>query len=106
MLSSSETKSMHSASEIISILKQERNSLGQRCMTIRRKHKKVAGDVVFLQNMNESLEADKHIFRRQITEAQTELAAATQLTQRLLAPLEEKVSLLVHQLENGIIGDD
>ena len=93
-----------SASDIISALKQERNHLDQRCMTLRRKHKKVADDLVFLQNMNKSLEDDREVFRRKITDAQNELADATQLTQRLLTPLEEKVSLLIHQLENGILG--
>lgn len=94
-----------SASDIISALKQERNHLEQRCMTLRRKHKKVASDVVFLENMNETLEADKQLFRRQIAEAQAELSEAMQQTQRLLTPLEEKVSLLIHRLENGNIGD-
>ena len=94
-----------SASDIISALKQERNHLEQRCMTLRRKHKKVAGDVVFLENMNESLEADKQLFRMQIADAQAELSEAMQLTNRLLTPLEEKVSLLIHELEHGISGD-
>ncbi|KAL3767519.1 hypothetical protein ACHAWU_000182 [Discostella pseudostelligera] len=94
-----------SASDIISALKQERNHLEQRCMTLRRKHKKVAGDVVFLENMNESLEADKQLFRRQIADAQAELSDAMQLTNRLLTPLEEKVSLLIHELEHGISCD-
>ena len=93
-----------SASDIISALKQERNHLEQRCMTLRRKHKKVAGDVVFLENMNETLEADKQLFRRQIADAQAELSEATHVTQQLLMPLEEKVSLLIHQLENCFDG--
>ncbi len=68
-----------------------KNHLDQRCMTLRRKHKKVSGDLVFLENMNESLEEDKQSFRRQIADAQKELADVTQLTQRLLTPQEEKV---------------
>jgi BRCA1-associated protein len=79
-----------SASDIISALKQERNHLEQRCMTLRRKHKKVAGD--------------KQLFRRQIADAQAELSEATHVTQQLLMPLEEKVSLLIHQLENCFDG--
>ena len=55
--------------------------------------------------MNESLEADKHAFREQIAEAQTELSEAKQRMQQLLTPLEEKVSLLVLQLESDIGGD-
>ncbi|KAL7531398.1 hypothetical protein ACHAXR_008259 [Thalassiosira sp. AJA248-18] len=94
-----------STSDLISALKQERNQLDQRCMTLRRKHKKVSDDAVFLENMNESLEVDKHSFRRQISEAQAELAESKQLTQQLLTPLEEKVSLLMLQLESGFGGD-
>lgn len=91
---------------LISALKQERNNLEQRCMTLRRKHKKVSDDAVFLENMNESLEADKHSFRKQIAEAQAELTEAKQLTLQLLTPLEEKVSGLIVDLENGFGGDD
>jgi len=93
-----------STSDLISALKQERNQLEQRCVTLRRKHKKVSDDTVFLENMNESLGADKHEFREQIAEAQAELGEAKQLTQQLLTPLEEKVSLLMLQLEKGIGG--
>jgi len=95
-----------STSDLISALKQERNQLEQRCMTLRRKHKKVSDDSVFLENMNESLEADKHAFREQIAESQGELAEAKQLIQQLLSPLEEKVSTLMLQLENGMGGGD
>ena len=96
----------HSTSDLISALKQERNQLEQRCMTLRRKHKKVTDDTVFLENMNESLEADKHSFRQQIAEAQAGLAEAKELTQQLLTPLEENVSSLMIQLERGFsMGD-
>jgi BRCA1-associated protein len=94
-----------STTDLISALKQERNQLEQRCMTLRRKHKKVSDDSFFLENMNESLEADKHSFRKQIAEAQAELSEAKQLTQQLLTPLEEKVTMLMLQLENGISSD-
>ena len=89
----------HSTSDLISALKQERNLLEQSCMTLRRKHKKVTDDTVLLENMNESLEADKDSFRHQIAEAQAGLAEAKELTQQLLTPLEEKVSLLMIQRE-------
>ncbi|KAL9188446.1 hypothetical protein ACHAXT_006824 [Thalassiosira profunda] len=96
------TRNEHqSTADVISALKQERNQLEQRCMTLRRKHKKVAEDTVFLENMNESLEADKRAFRTQIAEAQAELAEAKQTTQQLLTPLEEKVTQLMLQLEAG-----
>ena len=74
-------------------------------MTLRRKHKKVSDDAVFLENMNESLDADRLSFRRQIADAQAELAEAKQLTQQLLTPVEERLSILMLQLENGIGGD-
>lgn len=87
-----------STSDLIAALKQERNQLEQRCATLRRKHKKVHDDVVFLKNMNESLEADRHVFRQQISQARAELAEARAMTQQQLAPLEEKVHLLMLQL--------
>jgi hypothetical protein len=65
----------------------------------------VSDDAVFLENMNESLDADRLSFRRQIADAQAELAEAKQLTQQLLTPVEERLSLLMLQLENGIGGD-
>ena len=93
-----------STAELISALKQERNQIEQRCMTLRRKHKKVSDDAMFLENMNESLESDKHAFRKQIADAQAALSEAKQLNQQILTPLEEKVNLLMLQLENGVGG--
>ena len=99
------TRSEHvSTADLISALKQERNHLEQRCMTLRKKHRKVQDDAAFLENMNESLEADKIEFRKHIAEAQGELAEAKELTQQLLTPLEEKVSQLMLQLEKGFGG--
>jgi len=96
------TRSEHvSTADLVSALKQERNHLEQRCMTLRKKHRKVQDDAAFLENMNESLEADKYEFRKHIAEAQSELAEAKELTQQLLTPLEEKVSQLMLQLERG-----
>lgn len=89
---------------LISALKQERNQLEQRCVTLRRKHKKVTDDSAFLDDMNESVEADKLSFRRQIADAQRGLAEARELTQQLLIPVEEKLSLLMQELENGLSG--
>ena len=96
-----DNRKQQSTSDLISALKQERNQLEQRCVTLRRKHKKVTDDSAFLDNMNESLEADKLSFRRQIADAQRELAEAQELTQQLLIPVEEKLSLLMQELENG-----
>lgn len=94
-----------SAADLILALKRECNQLEQRCVSLRRKHKKIAEDTVFLENMNESLEVDKHSFREKIAVAQAELAEAKKRTQQRIAPLEKKVSLLMLQLEEGIGGE-
>jgi BRCA1-associated protein len=91
-----------STSDLISALKQERNQLEQRCSTLRRKHRKVNDDVMFLKDMNESLENDKVAFRKQIGEAQAELATAKKMTQQMLSPMEGKV----HELMLQLTGDD
>jgi BRCA1-associated protein len=95
------TKAEQSTSNLISALKQQRHQLEQRSMTLRKKHKKVSDDAKFLENMNETLEADKLEFRNRIAEAQAELARAKEQTKTRLAPLEEKLSALMLQLENG-----
>lgn len=87
-----------STADLISALKQERNQLEQRCVTLRRKVKKIEDDTAFLVNMNESLEADKCDFRRQISEAQGSLAEARTVSRQILAPLEDKVADLMLQL--------
>jgi BRCA1-associated protein len=87
-----------STSDLISALKQERHQLEQRCTTLRRKHKKVNDQAIFLKDMNESLEKDRLVFRQQIAAAQAELLEARELTQQLLSPLEERVHSLMLQL--------
>ena len=99
-----DNRKQQSTSDLISALKQERNQLEQRCVTLRRKHKKVTDNSAFLDDMNESVEADKLSFRRQIADAQRGLAEARELTQQLLIPVEEKLSLLMQELENGFSG--
>lgn len=95
------TKAEQSTSNLITALKQQRHQLEQRSMTLRKKHKRVSDDAKFLENMNETLEADKLEFRNRIAEAQAELARAKEQTKTRLAPLEEKLSGLMLQLENG-----
>lgn len=94
-------KAEQSTSNLISALKQQRHQLEQRSMTLRKKHKKVSDDAKFLENMNETLEADKLEFRNRIAEAQAELARAKEQTKSRLAPLDEELSALMLQLENG-----
>jgi BRCA1-associated protein len=95
------TKAEQSTSDLISALKQQRHQLEQRCMTLKKKNKKVSDDAMFLKNMNETLETDKFSFRHQIADAQAELSRARERKQERLAPLEKKVNLLMLQLESG-----
>jgi len=95
------TKAEQSTSDLISALKQQRHQLEQRCMTLKKKNKKVSVDAMFLKNMNETLETDKFSFRHQIADAQAELSRARERKQERLAPLEKKVNLLMLQLESG-----
>jgi BRCA1-associated protein len=61
-----ESKGNNGSSELIAALKQDRNQIQQRCQVLQRKQNKVVDDVAFLQNMNESLEANKEPFKRRI----------------------------------------
>ena len=70
-------------------------------MTLKKKHKKVSDDAMFLKNMNETLEEDKFAFRTQIADAQAHFARAKETKRSRLAPLEKKVNLLMLQLESG-----
>eukprot|EP00986_Skeletonema_menzelii_P008819 scaffold3838_cov157-Skeletonema_menzelii.AAC.9 len=96
------TKAEQSTSDLISALKQQRHQLEQRCMTLKKKHKKVSDDTMFLKNMNETLEEDKFAFRTQIADAQAHFARAKETKRSRLAPLEKKVNLLMLQLESGL----
>jgi hypothetical protein len=49
--------------------------------------------------MNESLEANKAPMKRQIMEAQRQRAEARDMIQKCLPPLEEKLRMLMLQLE-------
>lgn len=95
------SKAEQSTSDLISALKQQRHQLEQRCMTLKKKHKKVSDDAMFLKNMNETLEEDKFAFRTQIADAQAQFARANEIKKKRLAPLEKKVNLLILQLESG-----
>lgn len=94
------SKAEQSTSDLIYALKQQRHQLEQRCMTLKKKHKKVSDDTMFLKNMNETLEEDKFAFRTQIADAQAHFTRAKETKQSRLAPLEKKVNLLMLQLES------
>eukprot|EP00985_Skeletonema_marinoi_P012157 scaffold5817_cov109-Skeletonema_marinoi.AAC.4 len=79
------SKAEQSTSDLISALKQQRHQLEQRCMTLKKKHKK----------------EDKFAFRTQIADAQAQFARANEIKKKRLAPLEKKVNLLILQLESG-----
>jgi BRCA1-associated protein len=95
-------KSGSASADLISVLKQERNQLAQRCMTLRQRYEKISDDVTFLRNMNESLEANKAPLKRQITDAQRQRAEARDMIQQCLPPMEEKVTMLMLQLEESM----
>lgn len=94
------SKSEQSTTDLIYALKQQRHQLEQRCMILKKKHKKVSDDTLFLKNMNETLEEDKFAFRTQIADAQAHFARAKETKRSRLAPLEKKVNLLMLQLES------
>jgi hypothetical protein len=75
----------------------------QRCQTLRQKHEKVAEDIAFLRNMNESLKENKGAMKQKIIEAQRERAEAKDMIQKCMPPLEEKLRKLMLQLEESII---
>lgn len=77
----------------------------QRCMTLRERYKKVSDDVSFLKNMVESLEANKAPVKRQIAESQRQRAESRDMIQKCLPPLEEKVTMLMLQLEESMNAD-
>jgi len=95
-------RSASASSDLIMALKQERNQLAQRLGTLQQRYEKVSDDVSFLKNMNESLEANKAQMKRQVAEAQRERAEARDMIQKCLPPLEEKVTMLMLQLEESL----
>ena len=89
------------AQELISALKQEKNQIEQRCLTLRRKLRKAEEDISFLKNMNESLASDKEPMKREITEAQRQRTETRDMLMKCLPPLEAKLAMLFTQLEGG-----
>jgi hypothetical protein len=93
-------KRVDTAADLIVALKQERQQLTQRLQTIQEKCRKVNSDVTFLNNLNESLAANQVSLRQQIQEAQRERAETRQMIDESLPPLQEKVTMLMLQLES------
>ena len=94
-------KKKHATAEkgdFIAALKQEKKQLSNRLVTIKRKTQKVTEDISFLENLNESLQANKGPLEQRLKEAQLELAASRDMLLKHLPPLEEKVTALMLQL--------
>lgn len=88
--------------DLISALKQERNQLRNRLQTLTNQLEKTKEDVKFLTDMNESLESNILPLRQQLEQVQRERTEQRELfEQHIIPPLEEKVTSLMLQLENG-----
>jgi hypothetical protein len=61
----------------------------------------VEEDITFLKNMNESLAADKVPMKLQIQEAQRTREEQRRMLQTTLPPLEQRVAMLMLQLEES-----
>ena len=88
------------STDLIAALKQERNQLQHRHVSMQTKYAKASDEVTFLKNMNESLEANKEPMRRKIEEAQRKRIEFKNTLQQCKAPLEEKMRQLMSRLEN------
>lgn len=95
------TGAVETPADLILALKQERNQLEQRFMTLKTKCQKVRKDVEFLSHMNEGLETNKPALERQIKIVKREKEDAKEMIMKYLPALEEKVKLLMLQLEMG-----
>jgi len=98
-IADSSTDNHSTASDLLAALKQDRNQLQQRSATLRGKYEKVVDNITFLKNLNESLEANKEPMRKQIGDARREINETRDMTRRCIPPLEEKVRLLILQIE-------
>jgi BRCA1-associated protein len=88
-------------SDLIVALKQERHQLSQRLGCLKSRCNKVRDDAAFLKNMNESLEANKSLLKKQVADAQQQRLESKRVFEECLPPLQEKVTLLMLQLESG-----
>lgn len=89
------------SADLIAALKRERNQLAKRLETTRQKCTKVRNDAAFLANMNESLQENKQALRLEIANAQQQRVESKQMFEQLLPPLQEKVTILMLQLESN-----
>ena len=90
------------SADLISALKQEQSQLSQRFDKLQRRCGTVEEDITFLKNMNESLAADKVPMKLQIQEAQRTREEQRRMLQTTLPPLEQRVAMLMLQLEESL----
>lgn len=88
-----------SSSTLIVALKQDLHQLQQRHHSLGLKSKKVAENISFLKNMNESLEANKEPMQREIEILQQARISYNEMLKKELLGLEEEVKKLMLQLE-------
>ena len=88
--------------DLLLALRQEKHQLSQRLGSLQSRCRKTRDDVSFLQNMNESLQANKVPLETQISQAQQERLEARKLMAELVPPLQEKVTRLMLQLESDL----
>lgn len=87
-------------SDLINALKQERHQLSQRLSCLGNRYRKVRDDAAFLKSMNESLEANKSLLKKQLADAQRDRVEAKRALDACIPPLQEKVTVLMLQLES------
>jgi BRCA1-associated protein len=83
------------SSELIAALKQDRNQIQQRCQVLQRKQNKVVDDVAFLQNMNESLEANKEPFKRRIRLLQNQRKETAKVCKKVANEIQNEIIILM-----------
>jgi len=88
-----------SSSTLIAALKQDLHQLQQRYHSLEVKHKKIAENISFLKNMNESLEANKEPMQKEMKILQQARISYNEMIKKELATLEDHVAKLMLKLE-------
>lgn len=88
-----------SSSTLIAALKQDLHQLQQRYHSLEAKSKKIAENISFLKNMNESLEANKEPMQKEIKILQQARISYSEMLKKELPSLEEHVMKLMLKLE-------
>lgn len=95
------SKEKPSSQALISALKSDLNQLQQRKNRLQRKYNKVMDDIIFLKNMNESIEANREPIQTEILKLQQSHKKTQEEALHRLRCLEEEVRGLMFQLEGG-----